>query len=100
MKKTIQLQLPPQVAYNEQLLKEEIAAQLSLKPSEQFSIQPMKRSIDARGRNIKINLTVDVYINESVPEFNYVPNYLQVNSGSPTTTIIGAGPAGLFAALR
>jgi uncharacterized FAD-dependent dehydrogenase len=100
MKKTIQLQLPPQVAYNEQLLKEELALQLSLKPTEQFSIQPMKRSIDARGRSIKINLTVDVYINESIPEFNYIPNYLQVNSKSPTTTIIGAGPAGLFAALR
>lgn len=100
MKKTIQLQLPPKVAYTEQLLKEEIAEQLSLKPSEQFSVQPMKRSIDARGRNIKINLTVDVYINESIPEFNYTPNYLQVNSKSPTTTIIGAGPAGLFAALR
>jgi uncharacterized FAD-dependent dehydrogenase len=100
MKKTIQLQLPPQVAYTEQLLKEEIALQLSLKPSEQFFIQPIKRSIDARGRSIKINLTVDVYINESIPEFNYIPNYLQVNSKSPTTTIIGAGPAGLFAALR
>ncbi len=100
MKKTLQLQLPPKVAYNEQLLKEEIAEQLSLKPSEQFSIQPVKRSIDARGRNIKINLTVDVYINESIPEFTYVPNYLQVNSKSLTTTIIGSGPAGLFAALR
>ncbi len=100
MKKTIQLQLPPKVAYTEQLLKEEIAEQLSLKPSEPFSIQPMKRSIDARGRNIKINLTVDVYINESIPEFNYIPKYIQVNSTSPTTTIIGAGPAGLFAALR
>lgn len=100
MKKTIQLQLAPKVAYTEQLLKEEIAEQLSLKPFEQFFIQPVKRSIDARGRNIKINLIVDVFIDEKIPEFNYIPNYLQVNSKSPTTTIIGAGPAGLFAALR
>lgn len=100
MKKTIQLQLPAPTAFNEQLLKEEIAAQLSLKPSDTFSIQPVKRSIDARGRNIKINLTVDVYINESIPEFSYTPDYKHCTPNSELRTIIGAGPAGLFAALR
>lgn len=100
MKKTIQLQLPPKVAYTEQLLKEEIAEQLSLKTSDQFFIQPVKRSIDARGRNIKINLTVDVYINEKIPEFNYKPGYRLSTPNSELRTIIGAGPAGLFAALR
>lgn len=100
MKKTIQLQLPPKVAYTEQLLKQEIEDQLSLKSSDQFFIQPVKRSIDARGRNIKINLTVDVYINENIPAFEYSPNYRFVDHNSPSATIIGAGPAGLFAALR
>jgi uncharacterized FAD-dependent dehydrogenase len=100
MKKTIQLQLPPKVAYTEQLLKEEIKEQLSLKPSDQFFIHPAKRSIDARGRTIKINLTVDVYINENIPEFNYSPDYKVADNTSPIVTIIGAGPAGLFAALR
>lgn len=100
MKKTIQLQLPPKVAFTEQLLKEEIAEQLSIKPSDQFLIQPLKRSIDARGRNIKINLTVEVYINEKIPKFDYTPAYKQCGSYSKTKTIIGAGPAGLFAALR
>ncbi|HRD37788.1 MAG TPA: FAD-binding protein, partial [Bacteroidia bacterium] len=80
MKKTIQLQLPATTAFNEQLLKEEIAAQLSLNPNDTFSIQPVKRSIDARGRNIKINLTVDVYINESIPEFSYTPDYKHCTS--------------------
>ena len=100
MKKTIQLQLPPKTAYTEQLLKEEIAKELSLKPTDQFFIQPLKRSIDARGRNIKINLTVEVYINEHIPQFNYKPDYTLTTKHSPLTTIIGAGPAGLFAALR
>lgn len=100
MKKSIQLQLPPKVAYSEQLLKEEIREQLFLKPSEQFFIQPVKRSIDARGRNIKINLTVDVFINENIPVFNYSPDYKIVGNDSSIVTIIGAGPAGLFAALR
>lgn len=100
MKKTIQLQLPPQTAFNEQLLKEELAFQLSLNPNDAISIQPVKRSIDARGRAIKINLTVDVYINERIPEFDYKPDYKQCSANSQTRTIIGAGPAGLFAALR
>lgn len=100
MKKTIQLQLPPNVAFNEQLLKEEISVQISLKNNDSFFIQPVKRSIDARGRSIKINLTVDVYINETPEAFNYKPNYIQVGAKSEERTIIGAGPAGLFAALR
>lgn len=100
MKKTIQLQLPPKTAYTEHLLKEEIAVQLSLKATDKFFIQPAKRSIDARGRNIKVNLTVDVYINEAIPQFNYSPNYQFVTPASSFVTIIGAGPAGLFAALR
>ncbi len=100
MKKTIQLQLPPQTAFNEQLLKEEIRSSLFLNPGDTFFVQPAKRSIDARGRNIKINLTVNVFINEAIPQFNYSPGYKTVNPNSPTVTIIGAGPAGLFAALR
>jgi len=100
MKKTIQLQLPPQTAFNEQLLKEEIRSSLFLNPGDTFYVQPAKRSIDARGRNIKINLTVNVFINETIPQFNYSPGYKTVNPNSPTVTIIGAGPAGLFAALR
>ncbi len=100
MKKIIQLQLPPNVAFNEQLLKEEISVQLSVKTNDPFFIRPVKRSIDARGRSIKINLTVEVYINETPEGFNYKPNYKLTTHHSPFTTIIGSGPGGLFAALR
>lgn len=100
MLKTIQLQLPPQTAFNEQLLKEEIAVQLSLKDTDTFYVQPVKRSIDARSRNIKINLTVNVYLNELPKKFEFSPEYKSLHEKSKTTIIIGAGPAGLFAALR
>ncbi len=100
MKKTLQLQLPASVALNEQLLKEELFKELSLKASDHFFVKPLKRSIDARSRNIKVNLTVDVFINETPAAFDFVPNYLPSTSGSLQRTIIGAGPAGLFAALR
>jgi uncharacterized protein len=72
MKKTLQLQLPPHVAYNEQLLKTEVALSLSLKETDTFFIQPAKRSIDARSRNIKINLTVDVYVNETPEQMKHL----------------------------
>jgi len=100
MKKTLQLQLPAKVAFTEQLLKEELSQQLSLDPNDQFYIKPLKRSIDARSRNIKANLTVEIYINEIPENFHYNPGYKDVSSASQHTTIIGAGPAGLFAALR
>jgi uncharacterized protein len=100
MKTTIQLQLPPQVAFDEQSLKKEISILLSLKPEETFFVKPLKRSIDARSRNIKINLTVEVFLNEQPEAFSFQPQYKVATVNSPVCTIIGAGPAGLFAALR
>jgi uncharacterized FAD-dependent dehydrogenase len=100
MKKTLQLQLPPHVAFNEQLLKQEVALQFSLKEQDTLFIKPLKRSIDARSRNIKINLSVEAFVNETPEPFDFKPSYSNVTSSSKTVTIIGAGPAGLFAALR
>ena len=100
MKKEIQLVLPPNIAFNEQLLKQEIKEALGLKDSDTFSINPLKRSIDARSRNIKINLKVEVIINEPVIDGIITMNYQEVSSSKNTITIIGSGPAGLYAALR
>jgi uncharacterized protein len=100
MKKELQLVLAPHIAFNEQLLKQEIAEGLGLTTNDTFSVKPLKRSIDARSRNIKINLKVEVIINEPVVEERIVMNYKEVASAKNTITIIGAGPAGLYAALR
>ena len=58
MKKELNLAIPAHLAYNEQLLKQEVANQLSLKSTDLFFIKPLKRSIDARSRNIKVNLNL------------------------------------------
>jgi len=59
-----------------------------------------KRSIDARQRTVFINLTGDVYAREEdIPEYSFRQPYQQVKD-APEVFIIGAGPAGLFAALR
>lgn len=100
MKKELQLFIPAYVAFNEPLLKEEVALQLSLKPSDTFSIQLLRRSIDARSKIIKANVKLAVYINEPVLPNNFEMNYKEVADSKHTITIIGAGPAGLYAALR
>ena len=93
MKKEIQLVLPPNIAFNEQLLKQDIGESLGLKESDTFFIKPLKRSIDARSRNIKINLKVEVIINEPIIDEVLVMDYKDVSSSKHTITIIGAGPA-------
>lgn len=100
MKKSIQLQLPPHIAFNEQLLKQEISLMLALNANDLFNILPVKRSIDARSKNIKVNLQIDVFINETAEDVNYNPNYKSCDSSKKEVVIIGAGPAGLFAALK
>lgn len=100
MKKELQLSIAAHIAFNEQLLKQELAEQLSLKPTDTFHIKPLRRSIDARSRNIKVNLKIAVWINEPVTDDDLGIQYHDVSGSRKTITIIGAGPAGLYAALR
>jgi uncharacterized protein len=100
MQTKIQLQVSPKTAVNEQLLKEEAISNLGLSPREEVHIKLLKRSIDARNRNIKINVTLQVSINEPLPEEHISFSYPNVSAAANTCHIIGAGPAGLFAALR
>jgi uncharacterized FAD-dependent dehydrogenase len=100
MQTKLQLQVSPKTAVNEALLKEEVRAHLGLSASDNISIKLSRRSIDARNRNIKINVTLNVAVNEAMPEEQIRFQYPDVSSSQKTCHIIGAGPAGLFAALR
>jgi uncharacterized FAD-dependent dehydrogenase len=100
MQTKLQLQVSPQTALNEALLKEEVKQQLSLKDSSILNIKILKRSIDARGRKILINLTLLAAVDEEILSEEIAFNYLDVTSSKNICHIIGAGPAGLFAALR
>ena len=100
MLKQLQLQVSPATANNEILLKEEVAIHLGFNPNISFTIKILKRSIDARNRNIKINLTLVATIDEAIHQENIHFNYLNVSNARHSCHIIGAGPAGLFAALR
>ncbi len=100
MRKELNLVVTPHIAFDEQLLKQEVAEQLSLKSSDTFHIKPLRRSIDARSRIIKINLRLAVWINEPMSDDELNIHYNDVASSKNSITIVGAGPAGLYAALR
>src|SRR5690606_4729138 len=60
----------------------------------------LKKSIDARGKNVKINLRMKIWIDElPAPKPDFSPKFQNV-ANAPEVHIIGAGPAGLFAAVR
>ena len=100
MKQELNLTLSPEEAANDVIIKKIVAQQLSIKTSEITFVKILKHSIDARSRNIKINLKVDVYCNEEMPApISYKVNYPDV-SNKKRVLIIGSGPAGLFAALQ
>ena len=99
MQQKIQIQVSPTIAFNEQLLKEEVKQFLSLNDQTVF-VKPIRRSIDARNRNIKVNLTLHVFVDEQPSADEITFDYKDVSKSKNTCHIIGAGPAGLFAALR
>ena len=100
MSKILNLQLSPQSSLNEQSIKEEIRKNLQINDGSTLNIKILKRSIDARGRKIKINLNVLVGIDEKLTSDEIFIKYQHVSESTKTCHIIGAGPAGLFAALR
>jgi uncharacterized protein len=100
MQKNVRLVLTPEQAATENKYSEFIANELKLDISRIKSVLTIKKSIDARSRNVKIIMEFEVLIDEKAPvkaEFN--PGYKQVDN-KPEIHIIGAGPAGLFAALK
>ncbi len=100
MKHTLQLALPPEIAFDDAEFYNFIRQHFGIKNENSFHVRLLKRSIDARNRNIKVTLQAEVYIDEK-PEalLHYSKNY-KAPKTNKKCVIIGAGPAGLFAALR
>lgn len=101
MPKEFQFQTSPEIAANEDLLRLAVAKQLGIPALEIQKASVQKRSIDARQKNVKINVKGLVYLNdESIDEVHFtLPDYPDV-SKAPEVIVIGSGPAGLFAALQ
>jgi len=100
MRKELQLSLTPELAEKPELLAKQVADKLEISPSRITRLRTTKKSIDARSFQPKVNLTVEVYWDEPAPVYEKpVFKYQHVADKTPVL-IIGAGPAGLFAALK
>ena len=101
MIQTVTIQVRPNNAKNDFLLKKTVAERLNISLSDINEMRIVKRSIDARSRDIKINLSVlTAYGDDArLPQEKLLFEKRNV-SLQPEVHIIGAGPAGLFAALR
>jgi uncharacterized protein len=101
MQKIISLRLLPSEAANEALVKQYIAQAEAITQSIVFGYVLIKHSIDARGRQPWVNLTLKAFINEPFQPRTIIPfQFKEVKNARQSVIIIGAGPAGLFAALK
>ena len=95
-----QIRVVPEVAAQEDRLKAYLADEKGIDARTIHGIRILKRSIDARQRQIYVNLNVRVYVNEQPHDEEYVRTDYPNVEGRPQVIVVGAGPGGLFAALR
>jgi uncharacterized protein len=101
MKKELQLQLSPEEAYDESLFQQVALKKSGINPDTPYAIaRQTRRSIDARGRQVRVNVTAEVFVNEPPTPLLNTPKAYQNVGAKDSIIIVGAGPAGLFAALR
>lgn len=95
-----QLRILPEQAASEQSLKQYISREKGLDIRTINAVRTLKRSIDARQRTIYVNLTVRVFVNETPSEEEFERTDYPNVEGRPAVIVVGAGPGGLFAALK
>jgi len=99
MIKEIEITCPPEKHEDEAFLKSIAATSANISLQRITGIKILKRSIDARGRKVVYRMQLRVYIDEPYLPETYTVNYPDIKQAKPVI-IVGAGPAGLFAALQ
>ncbi len=90
----------PEIAFDEAHFRRFVLQQRGLADSPEVVIRQNRRSIDARSKQIKVYVDTEIFVNENpTPRIAYRKDYPNV-SHAPQAVIVGAGPAGMFAALR
>ncbi|MEO5563616.1 MAG: FAD-dependent monooxygenase, partial [Chitinophagaceae bacterium] len=101
MQKIISLKLLPSEAANEQVVTRCIAAAEAVNPAAVKGYTILKHSIDARGKQPWVLLSINAFINEPYSQRELLSfSFKDVTAVSRKVIIVGAGPAGLFAALK
>ena len=100
MKKTREIELTPQEAFDEPSLTSTLYRKLKLPTAGGVFVNPLKRSIDARGRKVLVKVLVEIVpaseVSRTIPYVKEYPNVVRAKR----VVVVGAGPAGLFAAIR
>ena len=99
MQKEIEITISPEDSGNEDMIRKQLSMALEIDPKTIQGFQILKRSIDARSRKVIFRMQVKVYVDEPKPA-NLVHFHYQNVSDKKRVIIVGAGPAGLFAALQ
>jgi len=99
MQKEIELSISPEKIADENYLIKRAASSLNISISAISAIRVRKRSIDARSKHVVYRVRLVVFLDEQPSADTLLPMYANV-AAAPAVVIIGAGPAGLFAALR
>ena len=101
MQTDVSIKILPSEAADDSVIREYIAAATGKKLQEVKGFHILKRSIDARAKTTWINLSCRAFINEPFVQRNFIhTQFNDVHRSKKTVVIIGAGPAGLFAALK
>lgn len=98
----ITIQAPPEVAYNPEALPAAAARETGIDKSRIRRVDLLRRSIDARRRHVVVNLSLAVHVDEiDTTAALYTPTeFPTLPADAPQAVVVGAGPAGLFAALQ
>jgi len=101
MQKRLNIKILPSEAADPQSIKQLLAQACAVKPAEITGYHIEKKSLDARSRQAWFHLTVHVFINEPfIPNTPLQLSLKDVSNAQRKVIVVGAGPAGLFAALR
>ena len=100
MIKELQIRVTPDVAFQRERLSQFVAREEGIDVRTINALKIRRRSIDARQRTVYVNLSLEMFVNEAPPAADFAPVAYGDVSGRPAVVVVGAGPGGLFAALR
>lgn len=102
MVKDLQIRLTPRQAADPEVLTREAAQMLGIPPADIRGVKVTGRSVDARQRRVMLNVSMRVWVGEPMPEhpLSNPVDFKPLPDDAPQAVVVGAGPAGLFAALE
>lgn len=99
MQKQLSYVVSPEIAFDQERFRQYVHEQLRVPADETLVVRMLRRAVDARARQVRVNVEAAAYWGEEPPLIQYRREYQDV-SNAPEVLIVGAGPAGMFAALR